>query len=108
MDDLQLETTLTANAAPLNAALQASSRGVQEFSAEAIAASKAQAVATTGNTAAINALTEAHPTALRHEVRFPPAREGHRMVGSGMFIINPPYGIESETEFLTNRFKELR
>lgn len=49
-----------------------------------------------------------HPDAIRHEVRFPPARDGHRMTGSGMFIINPPYGIETETEFLTTRFKELR
>jgi 23S rRNA (adenine2030-N6)-methyltransferase len=48
-----------------------------------------------------------HPGALRHEVRFPPARDGHRMTGSGMLIINPPYGIESETEFLTGRFRTL-
>lgn len=48
-----------------------------------------------------------HPTAIRHEVRFPPARDGHRMTGSGMFIVNPPYGIESETQFLTAHFKDL-
>ena len=34
--------------------------------------------------------------ALRSEVSFPPAREGHRMVGSGMFVINPPYGMADE------------
>jgi 23S rRNA (adenine2030-N6)-methyltransferase len=61
----------------------------------------------TPHIAMLNALTEAHPTALRHEVRFPPAREGHRMVGSGMFIINPPYGLDSEAQFLTSRFKDL-
>ncbi|MGL5008551.1 MAG: 23S rRNA (adenine(2030)-N(6))-methyltransferase RlmJ, partial [Paracoccaceae bacterium] len=55
----------------------------------------------------LNALTEAHPTALRHEVRFPPVRDGHRMAGSGMFIINPPYGIEAATEFLTQKFRTL-
>ena len=26
-----------------------------------------------------------------HEVRFPPARDGHRMEGSGLFVVNPPY-----------------
>ena len=41
-------------------------------------------------------LTAAHPDALRSEVRFPPARAGHGMVGSGMFVINPPYGLEDE------------
>ena len=34
------------------------------------------------------------PDALCHEVRFPPVREGHRMVGSGMFVINAPYGTD--------------
>jgi 23S rRNA (adenine2030-N6)-methyltransferase len=37
-------------------------------------------------------LAEALPEALRHEVRFAPAREGHRMVGSGLFVVNPPWG----------------
>jgi 23S rRNA (adenine2030-N6)-methyltransferase len=36
------------------------------------------------------------PDALRSEVTFPPARDGHRMTGSGMFIINPPYGLAEE------------
>jgi 23S rRNA (adenine2030-N6)-methyltransferase len=48
-----------------------------------------------------------HPQAIRHEVRFPPARDGHRMTGSGMFIINPPYGLDTETKFLTDRFRSL-
>ena len=48
------------------------------------------------------------PGALRHEVRFPPAREGHRMVGSGMFIVNAPYGMEAEAGFLTRKFKTLK
>ncbi|MCC0079277.1 MAG: 23S rRNA (adenine(2030)-N(6))-methyltransferase RlmJ [Rhodobacter sp.] len=42
------------------------------------------------------ALTDGHPDALRHEVRFPPARSGHRMVGSGLFVINPPWGLADE------------
>ena len=33
------------------------------------------------------------PEALRHEVRFPAARAGHGIVGSGMFVVNPPWGL---------------
>lgn len=44
----------------------------------------------------VRALTAAHPEALLSEVRFPPARAGHGMVGSGMFVINPPYGLGDE------------
>ncbi|MDO5705166.1 MAG: 23S rRNA (adenine(2030)-N(6))-methyltransferase RlmJ [Paracoccus sp. (in: a-proteobacteria)] len=42
------------------------------------------------------ALTVAHPAALLSEVRFAPARQGHAMVGSGMFVINPPFGLADE------------
>ena len=41
-------------------------------------------------------LRAAFPDALRTEVTFPPARDGHRMTGSGMFVINPPYGLAEE------------
>ena len=41
-------------------------------------------------------LEAAFPQALRTEVAFPPAREGHRMTGSGLFVINPPYGLTEE------------
>ena len=44
------------------------------------------------------------PGALGHEVRFPPVRPGHRMVGSGMFIVNAPYGTEVEAKRLTSLF----
>lgn len=37
------------------------------------------------------------PRAFRHEVRFPPARDGHGMTGSGLFIVNAPHGIDAET-----------
>ena len=52
---------------------------------------------------------EAHdlPDALRHEVRFPPAREGHRMVGSGMFVVNAPFGIEEEAARLSSLFDAM-
>ena len=53
------------------------------------------------------ALCRAHPEALRHEVRFPPAREGHGMIGSGMFVINPPWGLENEAARLSTLFKSL-
>lgn len=44
------------------------------------------------------------PDALRHEVGFAPARAGHRMIGSGIFVVNPPYGLEEETARLTGIF----
>ena len=47
------------------------------------------------------------PDALCHEVRFPPVRDGHKMIGSGMFIVNPPYGIEQETSRLNRLYPKL-
>ena len=41
----------------------------------------------------LTTLMAAHPDALRHEVRFPPARPGHGMTGSGIFALNPPFGM---------------
>lgn len=55
----------------------------------------------------IRTLRANHPEALVHEVTFPPAREGHRMTGSGMFVINPPFGIADEAKRLTTRFRSL-
>jgi 23S rRNA (adenine2030-N6)-methyltransferase len=54
------------------------------------------------------ALTNAHPEALCHEVMFPPAREGHGMIGSGMFVINAPWGSKEETSRLSAIFAALR
>ncbi|SIS67924.1 23S rRNA (adenine2030-N6)-methyltransferase [Roseivivax lentus] len=39
------------------------------------------------------ALQERFPDALTSELRFPPAREGHGMTGSGMFVVSPPWGL---------------
>lgn len=50
-------------------------------------------------------LSAMHPEALRHEVKFGPARKGHRMIGSGMFILNPPYGLGDEAKRLSNIFR---
>jgi 23S rRNA (adenine2030-N6)-methyltransferase len=57
--------------------------------------------------AMLRALEAAFPDGLRHEVRFPPVREGHRMEGSGLFIVNPPYGLAEECRVLTSRLARL-
>lgn len=48
------------------------------------------------------------PGALRAEVRFPPPREGHRMEGSGLFVINAPFGMAGEAARIAALFKGLR
>jgi len=55
----------------------------------------------------LSALTAAHPGALRHEVRFPPVRAGHRMAGSGLFALNPPWGLAYEVARLAAHFAAL-
>lgn len=47
------------------------------------------------------------PEALTHEVRFPPARPGHGMIGSGLFVINPPFGLSDEAARLAPLFATL-
>ena len=54
--------------------------------------------------AMLDTLTAQFPDAFRHELRFPPVREGHKMIGTGMFIVNPPFGIEAEAARLTACF----
>ncbi|MCV2869837.1 23S rRNA (adenine(2030)-N(6))-methyltransferase RlmJ [Defluviimonas sp. WL0002] len=48
------------------------------------------------------------PGALRHEVRFPPARDGHGMTGSGLFIVNAPFGTAEECARLDAIFAGLK
>ena len=55
----------------------------------------------------IRALRADHPEAFVHEVTFPPAREGHRMTGSGMVFLNPPFGLEEEARRLSALFARL-
>ena len=55
----------------------------------------------------LKSLQAAHHDALRHEVWFPPARPGHGMIGSGLFVINPPYGLDSAAAQLTEKFNTL-
>jgi 23S rRNA (adenine2030-N6)-methyltransferase len=52
-------------------------------------------------------LKTSFPDALCHEVTFPPARKGHRMIGSGMFIVNPPWGLSDFAKTLSQRFAKL-
>ncbi len=44
------------------------------------------------------------PKVLHDEVRFGPARPGHGMIGSGLFIVNAPYGSEIEAKRLGHAF----
>lgn len=44
----------------------------------------------------VRALRNDIPQAMFHEVAFPPARDGHRMVGSGLMVVNAPWGLEDE------------
>jgi 23S rRNA (adenine2030-N6)-methyltransferase len=52
-------------------------------------------------------LAQAFPDALRCELPFPPVRAGHKMTGTGMFIINPPYGLADEALALQDIFAHL-
>jgi 23S rRNA (adenine2030-N6)-methyltransferase len=41
-------------------------------------------------------LTSTFPPALRSEVRFPQLRPGKGILGSGLFVVNPPWGLAEE------------
>lgn len=55
----------------------------------------------------LRALETAFPEGLRSEVRFPPVRDGHRMEGSGLFTVNPPFGMADEMATLARHFAKL-
>ncbi|WFE73590.1 23S rRNA (adenine(2030)-N(6))-methyltransferase RlmJ [Roseinatronobacter sp. S2] len=38
------------------------------------------------------------PDAEVFEIAFPPVRQGHRMVGSGLVVVNPPWGMVDEAQ----------
>ncbi|ARJ68641.1 23S rRNA (adenine(2030)-N(6))-methyltransferase RlmJ [Paracoccus contaminans] len=57
--------------------------------------------------AMVTALAADHPGALLSEVRFAPARPGHGMTGSGMFVINPPWGLADEAARLGRLYAGL-
>jgi 23S rRNA (adenine2030-N6)-methyltransferase len=56
----------------------------------------------------LDTLSTEHPEALRHEVHFPPARAGHGMIGSGLFVLRAPYGLDVETRRLSCCFEQLK
>ena len=55
----------------------------------------------------VRSLRKSFPEALSHEVRFPPARPGHGMIGSGLFVVNPPFGLQDEAARLSAHFAKL-
>lgn len=55
----------------------------------------------------LDALEAVAQDALRHEVRFSPARPGHGMVGSGLFVVRPPFGLAEAAATLKHRFDQL-
>ncbi|MEM8576319.1 MAG: 23S rRNA (adenine(2030)-N(6))-methyltransferase RlmJ [Pseudomonadota bacterium] len=55
-------------------------------------------------TGMVRALAAAFPDALRSEVAFAPARPGHGMVGSGLFVLNPPFPLAAEAARLEDYF----
>ncbi|WP_375174890.1 23S rRNA (adenine(2030)-N(6))-methyltransferase RlmJ [Pseudooceanicola sp.] len=46
------------------------------------------------------------PRVVRSEVSFPPVREGHGMVGSGLYVVNAPFGLAEEAERIAGMFAE--
>jgi 23S rRNA (adenine2030-N6)-methyltransferase len=46
--------------------------------------------------------------AIRTEVSFPPARPGHGLLGSGLYVVNPPYGWADAAADLARRFAALQ
>lgn len=47
------------------------------------------------------------PGALRHEVSFAPAKRGHGMVGSGVFMVNAPYGLDTAARTLAGYYRGI-
>lgn len=54
--------------------------------------------------AMLETLVSKYPQALSHEVHFSAARAGHGMVGSGLFVINPPFGLDVELKSISSYF----
>jgi len=55
----------------------------------------------------LRAIEQAVPGVLRHEVAFAPVRPGHGMQGSGMVVINPPWGMQEQAALLGTLFAGL-
>ena len=44
------------------------------------------------------------PKLLKSEVSFPPVRKGHGMIGSGMIVVNAPFGLDEEAALIGAMF----
>ncbi len=55
----------------------------------------------------VRALQREDPEALCHEVTFGSVRPGHGMIGSGMWVSRPPFGLLAETERLSRCVQAL-
>lgn len=51
-------------------------------------------------------IAKGYPKMFRHEITFPKAQESHRMRGSGMFVINAPFGIDETAKTLDGLFRD--
>jgi 23S rRNA (adenine2030-N6)-methyltransferase len=54
----------------------------------------------------VRALRAALPGLMLSEARFPPARAGHGMLGSGLAVVNPPWGLAEEAARVVDRIEE--
>ncbi len=59
------------------------------------------------HTAMVEKLKSLFPEGLSHRVDFPPVKEGHGMTGSGLFILNAPFGLDVELDRLSRCFAQL-
>lgn len=55
--------------------------------------------------AMLDLLKAVHPDALQSEVAFAPARPGHLMIGSGLWILNAPFGLAEEADRIEGIFR---
>lgn len=54
------------------------------------------------------ALLKSDPESRCHEVRFGPARQGHGMIGSGLWMSRQPFGLADELSRLSDCFAKLQ
>ncbi|MEE4188369.1 MAG: 23S rRNA (adenine(2030)-N(6))-methyltransferase RlmJ [Roseobacter sp.] len=54
----------------------------------------------------LDQLEAQHEKSLRHEVFFKPAQKSHGMIGSGVFLCNPPFGMEDAAKEISDVFEK--
>lgn len=57
--------------------------------------------------AMVGQLERIFPEGVNHQVFFSGAREGHGLVGSGLFLLRMPYGLDRDLDYLTACFEGL-